>query len=506
MSSAAPESTGDLRDRTIRGGSALLVGQGFRFAISLASQIVLARLLFPEDFGLVAMVYPVLGFIQLFQDFGLLQAVVQRPAVSPRLLNAIFWVNTAICLGLALVFAALAPVLALVYHEPRVTPIAIVLSAMILVTGASQLPSALLGRQLRFVLLVVVDIVSLAVGLVVGIACALSGKGYWSLVFSQVATTVTASALTILAARWRPSAPNRDPEVGGMLKFGGQITAAKVVIYLNSSVDNMMIGVVLGERSLGLYDRAWRLAVMPLVQLCAPVDRLAMPVLSRLQDDPARYRRAFGQMIQLLCLLAMPGLLYGVVGAGQFIPVLLGPKWLDTVPIFGWVCFGALISPLNNAAFWLLTSQGRGSDQLRWTTVVSVINIAAYASGLYWGIKGVAMASAISVYTLQAPILISAATRSGPVDRAAYVRAVWPVLAAIALTAPVLYGLVVLLARPSLVHIIVTGGAAYALPFLILAAFPRGRTTLAMVWAALPAKLSRRFAPWVPGWLTATAG
>ena len=501
MSTAAPEAPNDLRARSVRSASALLVGQGFRFVISMASQIILARLLFPEDFGLVAMVYPVLGFVQLFTDFGLLQAVVQRKTLTPALLNAIFWVNMAICFGLMLTFAALAPVLALIYGEPRVIPIALVLSALILVTGLSQLQGALLGRELRFVLLVVVDIASLAAGLAVGIASALSGFGYWSLVFSQIAATVTASLIVVLTSSWRPSVPGRDADVGPMLKFGGQLTASKVVIYLNSSIDNMMIGVALGERPLGIYDRAWRLAVQPLIQLCAPVDRLAMPILSRLQDDPDRYRRAFSQMIQMLCLLAMPGLLYGVVGAGQFIPLLLGDHWLGTIPVFAWVCFGALISPLNNAAFWLFTSQGRSADQLRWTTIVSLINIASYAAGLYWGIEGVAMTSALSVYILQAPILITAATRAGPVDRRSYLVSAWPVLVAIAASAPVLMALVHILPVRSLLSVVATLTAAYATPPLVLMGFPAGRRCLATVWALLPVRLRDPCARWTPAWL-----
>lgn len=480
----------DLRSRSIRGASALLVGQVFRFAISMASQIYLARLLLPADFGLLAMIGPVIGFVTLFADFGLLQAVVQRRTVSQALLSSVFWINLAISIGLALLFAALTPILMFVYDEPRVGPIGFVSSAMIAVTGLAQVSGALLGRRLQFVPMVAMDVIGLLVGLAVGVAGARHGLGYWALVWSQVATSLTTTALTLILAKWRPSAPRREPEVAAMLRFGGQITGSKVIGYLNSTVDTMLVGVALGERALGIYDRAWRLAALPLGQLCAPIDRLAVPVLSRLQDDPERYRRAFVQMLRLLGLLAMPGLLYGVVAADRLIPTLLGPQWIGAIDIFRWVCIGAVISPLNNACFWLFVTQNRAGDQLRVFSIVAVINVASYAVGLIWGLEGVARCSALSVYLLQCPILVHAATKTGPVDRAAFIRAAWPALAAVGAVAPLLYLLVHALPGGSVLAILVGGAAAYGLIGAALTCFPSGRTTLAMAWSVAPARVT----------------
>jgi PST family polysaccharide transporter len=484
-----PIDDGDLRRQSIRGATALMIGQGFRFVISMASQIYLARILFPADFGLVAMVYPVLGFVALFADFGILQAVVQRAKISQALLSTIFWVNLLISLCLALFFAAISPILAAVYGEPRVAPVALVLSSMIFVSGLGQLQNTLLNRQLKFVSIVIVDIAALLAGFLAGLAGALHGYGYWSLVFSQMATTCTTTVLSTTFVRWLPSLPRRHPELGPMLLFGSQLTGSRMVGYLNLTIDNMMVGVALGRTALGIYDRAWKLAAQPLGQLCAPIDRLAIPVLSRVQNDPARYERAFSRMVQLLCLMAMPGLLFGVVAADRFIPVLLGPRWNAATPVFAWICFGALISPLNNASFWLLITQKRGADQLRLSIVAATINIAAYGAGLAWGAVGVARASAISVYLLQTPILLYYATQSGPVSRSVYLKAILPLLSVVSATSLPLYFAVHLMPEKSVLSLFVGVALAYLLVAVFLGCFKAGRDTLVTVWEVLPIKM-----------------
>ncbi len=459
-----------------------MTGQALRFVVTFSTQVYLARLLDPAQFGLIAMVAPVLGFVQVFTDLGLLQAVVQKAEVSQRQLSTVFWINAGFSLLLSLLFAASAPLLAWMYHEPRVMAVTVVLSSLIFITGLSQLQSALMNRHLRFVPMAVFEVVALTVGAVCGIGSAMAGAGYWALVLSQVAASVTSALLLWCYAGWRPSRPERDPEVVSMLKFGGHITGANLAGYLNVSIDNMMIGVVIGDVGLGIYDRAWKLAVQPLSQLTAPVDRLALPVLARLQAEHDRYRAVYVQMLQLLCLVATPGLLFALVMAEPLILSLFGDKWAATIPVFVWIGLGALITPLNIGAFWLFTSQGRGKQQMSFTIVVAVINILAYASGLPWGPVGVARASALSVYALQCPLLIWAATKEGPVGLGLVVRAITPFIVALAVTAAVLEALSCFRFDSMLLTLGCFLALAYACTFAVLGCVPSGRRLLGTVW------------------------
>ncbi len=472
------EETGSLREKSIRGGFAILIGQGVKFFLNFGSQIALARLLEPRDFGLIAMVAPVLGFVNVFADLGLMQAVVQRPRVTQSQLSAVFWINAGFSTVLAAVFAATAPLLAWLYHDRRVIPVTLTLSVMLIVGGVTSLQGALLNRRLRFVQIAIFEAISLVVGVSVGVASAYAGLGYWALVLNQVAISFTSSALLWLSAHWRPSRPARDPEVWAMLRFGGHVTGANLAGYLNTSIEKVMLGATVGESGLGIYDRAWRLAVQPLQQLTAPIDRLAVPVLSRLQHDADRYRNVFVQMLQILLLLATPGLVFALVMAEPLILFLFGAKWADTVPVFTWVCIGAIISPLNISVFWLFVSQGRAREQMNFITLVSVINIAAYATGLPWGAVGVARNSAVSVYLLQTPILIWASTRTGPVDLATNLRALAPFVAA-ALASLAVEEWLVRLGLPHGLLLIAAGLAfSYAATAIVLLMFPSGRAAL----------------------------
>lgn len=361
--------------------------------------------------------------------------MVQRPQVTQSQLSTVFWINAGFSIVLAVLFALSSPLLARLYHDTRVIPITITLSLLIVVTGFSQLQGALLNRQLRFVQIASFEVVASIVGAAVGIASALTGFGYWALVLNQVASSVTNAVLIWVFAKWRPSRPKRDPEVMSILRFGGHITGANLAGYLNTTIDNMMICLVIGQVGLGIYDRAWKLAVQPLMQLTAPIDRLALPILARLHADGDRYRNVYIQMLQLLCFVATPGLLFSVLMAKPVVLLLFGEKWHDMIPVFSWIGFGALISPLNMAAFWLLTSQGRGKQQMSLMVKATVINILAYASGLPWGLTGVARASAISVYLLQCPLIVWAATKEGPVNLALMLKAVYPFAIALGVTA-----------------------------------------------------------------------
>ena len=415
-----------LRGRSVRGAAVTAVAQICKFILLLASQVALAHFLNPADFGIIAMVAPILGFVGVLADLGLLQAVVQLPVITYSQLNSIFWINVLFSLFLALVLAACAPLFVWLYGNPTLFDVTIALSSLTFFTGLSLLQVALLNRMMRFTALAISEVASLTAAVAVGVLAAWQGYGYWSLVLSQAANTFTSGAIVWSASRWRPGKPNFKAKVLGIFRFGGNITLSNIAGYLNTTLDNLLIGLFIGEIALGLYDRAWKLAVLPLTQLLSPVNRVAMPTLSRLVKDENRYRNAFSQMLQVLLLAGLPGLTVAALEAGPLIALFFGSKWAEIAPVFSWLCIGALVSLLNASLFWLFVSQGRTREDMTWGATASAINVLAYAAGLHWGLIGVARTSAISVYVLQTPLLFWAATRTGPVRAGTLIRIVYP--------------------------------------------------------------------------------
>jgi PST family polysaccharide transporter len=280
-----------LRRRSISGGAATFAAQVIRFVFQTASQIILAHLISPKEFGLVAMVVPLIGLVQLLNDLGLSQATIQRPEISQRELSALFWLNVSGTLVLSLLIVLMAPVVSWFYGQPRLTAITASLSVAVILAGLSAQHMALLNRRMQFVPLASIDVVSTAVAAIIGIAAAALGWGYWALVAMQVGNAGAVLVLSWTLARWRPSRPRVEHGIGSMVQFGGSIMAYNVFEYFTVNLDNVLVGATYGGLALGLYDRAYKLMIQPLGHITAPFTRVAVPLLSRLQDRADSYGR-----------------------------------------------------------------------------------------------------------------------------------------------------------------------------------------------------------------------
>src|ERR1700733_11680402 len=241
----------DLKGRSVRGGMLTLTSQGAQFLMQTVSTVVLARLLTPADFGLVTMVTAITGLGQAFADLGLSEATIQRPEISHEQVSTLFWINVAIGLGLTALTAALAPVLAWFYREPRLIDITLLVSLTFLIGGLRVQHDALLRRQMRFSSLAVRDITAYIFAVPVAILLAWRGFGYWAIVALPLTLNFTQMVLTWLMARWIPGPPRRDAKVRSLIVFGGNVAASYLVFNANRSADSILIGWHWGAGPLG---------------------------------------------------------------------------------------------------------------------------------------------------------------------------------------------------------------------------------------------------------------
>ena len=298
-----------LGGRSARGFLVTVVAQGAKTILTGVSAVVLSRLLKASDFGLLALISPVTGLLALLSNTGLFQAIVQTDKITRTQVESLFWVSICIGLFLSLVFLGTAPISAYVFHNKSIIAVTIALSPGILMAAAASVPVAILNRTMEFYKIALIETLSLFITTVVSVAFSFGGSGYWALVYGQLAGGLSVLTLAWVLSPWRPSAIILHfAKVKGMLIFGRNLTVANVAGYLNASVDNMIVGYKLGEYSLGLYDRAWKLGVLPLNQLLGPISRIALPSLSRLANDPTRYRRHFKAMLELMLLGERSGL------------------------------------------------------------------------------------------------------------------------------------------------------------------------------------------------------
>ena len=406
---------GSLKRQSLRGSLATFLAQAIKMVIQIGSQVVLARLLFPAEYGLVAMAYPVVSFLQVFNDIGLGQAIVQRPVLEQKQVSALFWLNLGVSFLLGLSVILISPLAAWAYGEHRLILLLVVLSITMPIAGINVVPIALLTRQMRFVLTARNEIIAALCGAVVTVVCALKGFSYWSLVAGQLALLVIGDILGWLAVGWRPSSPRQLPAIWNDVKFGANITISNLATFVTTSADNVIVGLATGKVALGLYDRSYNLVVRPINQLTSPINRIAIPLLSRLVDQPEKYRSAYLQMTRVATLLLLPAMLVGISNATTLVRVLLGPRWPEAAPIFSWLCVGGLASGVYASGFWLLISQDRTRELRHLTLVAAVINVASFLIGIAWGVVGVAIGASLSFALLTTPLLLFGATRSGPV-------------------------------------------------------------------------------------------
>jgi PST family polysaccharide transporter len=408
----------NLKRRTISSGAVTMSAQAGKFLLTLVSTMVLARLLTPRDFGLVAMVTTVTGFLRVFKDAGLSIATVQREKITHAQVSNLFWINVGVSALTSSVFAASAPLIARFYHNPRLIPITLLLSLTFLISGSTVQHQALLKRQMRFKTLAMIDVSSMTVGVLVGVVMALIGCSYWSLVGSSLSMEASGLVLTWSISRWRPQLPVRYSGIGPLLSFGIHRTAGDFILCLARGCDNLLVGRFYGAAAVGLYSRASALLIRPLDQFLGPINAVFMPALCRLQSQPARYRSTFLRLYELITLT-------GFVFTGLFLAlarpltlVLLGPKWEQAAVIFGGFTIAALCLPLANVSAWLFTSQGRGRDMFITQLINSIAIVLSFIAGLPFGPVGVAIAFSISTLLVRIPLYYYRVGRRGPVRTA----------------------------------------------------------------------------------------
>lgn len=380
----------DLKQQAIRGGLARVGAQAANFILRGGSLMVLARLLSPKDFGLVGMVTAFTGVLYLFRDFGLSSAAIQRTTVTDEQISTLFWINLMFGAFLALVAAALAPAIAAFYGEPRLVWVTMVLATGFLFNAAGVQHSVLLQRQMRFSTLAMIGVVSLMVGTALAIGGARAGYGYWSLVAMTVSTPLVASIGFWIATGWIPGLPQRGTGIRSMMRFGGTITLNGIVAYVAYNAEKVLIGRFWGTDAIGIYGRAYQLVSIPTDNLNTAVGEVAFSALSRLQDDPSRFRSYFLKGYSLVLAMTLPLTIACVLFADDVVAVLLGPKWKDAVVIFRLLAPTILIFALINPLGWLLYSLGMVKRSLKIALVFAPTLIAGYAMGLAYGPKGVA--------------------------------------------------------------------------------------------------------------------
>jgi O-antigen/teichoic acid export membrane protein len=380
----------DLKERTIRGGFAKVCSQAANFLLRIGSLMVLARLLEPKDFGLVGMVTALIGVLNLFRDFGLSTATVQRKTVTDEQLSTLFWINMLVGIALGVISVAFAPVVAAFYHEPRLVAVTMALAAGFIFNAAGVQHSALLQRQMNFTALALIEFLSIFVSVAVAITMALKGFGYWALVAMTIIPPAISSICFWCLTAWIPGIPSKQTDIRSMLRFGVTITLNSLVVYIAYNLEKVLLGRFWGATALGIYGRSYQLINLPTENLNSAASGVVFAALSRLQDDHSRLKSYFLKAYSLVLALTIPSTVGFAFFANDLIGVVLGPKWIEAIPILHLLAPAIVVFALINPFWWLHISLGMVRRSLQVASVTGSLVIAGYVAGLSHGPKGVA--------------------------------------------------------------------------------------------------------------------
>jgi O-antigen/teichoic acid export membrane protein/polysaccharide pyruvyl transferase WcaK-like protein len=380
-----------------RGAATTLGGQVIRITVQLTGIIILGHLLSPSDYGLIASVTAIIGIGEVFRDFGLSSAAIQARQLSRHQKDNLFWVNSGI--GLALTAAAFgcSGLIAGLYGDLRLGPLTRVLAFTFLLNGLATQFRADLNRNFRFVALTGSEIAAQLGGLVVGIAMATTGWGYWALAGQQVSQGVLTLVFLVPVTRWFPRGFHRRTDIRHFLRFGSNVFGTQMLGYASRNVDSVVIGATLGPGPLGLYNRAFQLLLLPLNQINAPSTRVALPVLSRLQDDTERYARfiTLGQRIMLHLVTLVLAL--AAAQAAPIILITLGGQWLGSAPIFQILSVAGFFQVAGYATYWVFLSKGLMRQNFYFSLITRPLLIVFVLVGSFWGVYGVAAGYSIGM-------------------------------------------------------------------------------------------------------------
>jgi O-antigen/teichoic acid export membrane protein len=395
---------------------------------SWAATLLVARLLSPEDYGLVGMAGVYLAFVWLISEFGIGASVVTLRALPS---GHIAQLNSLAVLlgffGFALSCAAAQPI-ALFFEAPDLNAVVIAMSVTFAVTGLRTVPQAMLQRDLRFKRLAFIDGVQALVVAVASIGFAVAGFRYWALVISILLSVLLSTVLTILSSP-QPFALPRLRVLRPSLEFGGHVILQRLAYFTYSNADFLIAGKLLGTAALGAYSFALGLANLPMEKVAALVSQVTPTIFATAQVDRAALRRYFLALTEGVALISFPMTLGLALVAEDLVPLALGEKWTEMIPPLTLLALYASVRSISTLLPPILNVTGDASFVARISILAALVLPVGFYLGSRWGTTGLAAASMVGFPVMFLPLYrrVAARIEFGATD---YFRALWPALSA----------------------------------------------------------------------------
>lgn len=397
--------TKSLRSQAVSGLKWVSAAQVFNNVLRIISTIILARLLSPDDFGLMGMAVVVTSFLSIFGNLGFSAAVIQRQTLTHNALSSIYWLNVSLGIVLAGLVLLSAPFVADFYQESRIIPLLTTLGLAFILTSLGSLHRALFQKALLFSKISLIEMVASLIGILLGICAAVLGAGVWSLVINTLTISAVSTLLVILASSWRPAFVFVWADVRPMFNFSLSLTGFSIVNYFARSADDILVGRYLGAQALGHYGFAYNVMLYPLQNISQVISKVMFPVLSQIQDDHTRIRDLYVNASATIAMVTFPMMAGIAIVADPIIPIVLGVKWEPVALLLVILAPVGALQSIGTLVGQIYLAKGRTDIMLYWGLFAAVVVVGAFVIGLHWGIVGVAACYALASALLFLPSL-----------------------------------------------------------------------------------------------------
>jgi O-antigen/teichoic acid export membrane protein len=429
--SPAPEPAASLGGQAARGLVWTSARALFTRALSLVSFVILARLLEPRDYGLVALATVLSGFVPLLAASGMAPALVQRPTVDKTDLDTAFWMSFGLSACLAVALAVAAWPLAAAFDEPRLRAVLQVLCLAIVVTGLGGANQAILQRRLAFDAVAKAGMIANLVATAVGVSFAFLGFGVWALVAQSALGPAGTTVGMILQSGYRPGFDVSLSRLRSLFRFSRNVVGMSIMAFVTQRSSDLLIGAFIGTAALGVYSVAYRLLVVMLDVLVTSVQGVVFPVFSRVQMDRPRLRQAYLSASRMGALITFPGFLFVMATAPETVEVVFGSKWEESVPVMEVLCLVGPIWAVMQLNGALLFSIGRPELVFRLSAAGALLQVVAFLIAMPFGIVWVAVAYVARLYVI-VPVGLWLASRALESPLREFVQGLAPAIAATA--------------------------------------------------------------------------
>lgn len=409
-----------LLEKTTRGVGWSALGSWGGQAVNFVVFMVLARLLTPEMFGVVAIANVFVGLVRVLVDQGFADAIVQRNELEDEHLDTAFWTNMA--LGSLLCAGGLfgADFIARMFEEEGLGPVLQALSFILVFAALDKVQAALFRRRLDFRVLTLRNLSAILAGGIAGVGMAYYGWGVWSLVGQQMVRSGVGVVLIWLASDWRPGFGFSTSHFSDLFSFGISVVGGNLLTFANRRVDDFLIGAFLGSTALGYYSVAYKLIMTAIKLLNGISQNVLFSAFSRIQTQHELLRKAFYKATRYTSLVAFPAFTGLAVIAGDIIPVVFGSQWTDSVPVVQLLAFVGMLRAVYNFNMSVILAKGKSSWRLGMNALYAFGNVIAFTIAAQWGIVAVAAAIVATDYLLS-PVPLWAIKKLVDIDIKEYV-------------------------------------------------------------------------------------